>query len=302
LAQPLSLETPTSLLNQNVVTNQPTQMQANTNIQSIPNVQDSIFGVNDKGKGKKKSTAKVQIVNKPWDPNQELIDNANKPMYYDDKTPTQLVKNASAKVGISPKLLYSSAWIEGMNKASIRPDLGSEAYKAAAESGKFNENDFPVDGFYNYGIDTFGENYNRLEKYLPKDFKNKFKLFLGEQELTKAEKKAGKKHGKIVNTAAFSSNEDALVAKAAFLKAEQDNVNSYAKEKGIDLDEDAKDYFTMAAYNTGFGNAKKMLEEYFKSKDKKSFIEKGETSFKGVHRNISKRRNIMGTATKLLGS
>jgi hypothetical protein len=146
LTQPLSLETPTSLLNQNVVTNQPTQMQANTNIQSIPNVQNSIFGVNDKDKGKKKSTAKV-----PFDFNNVLVGWGNKPMIYDNnQTPTQLVKKVSTNTGISPKLLYSSAWVEGMNIAAQTPDVVSEAYNTAIEEGA-NLDDFPIDGFKDYG-------------------------------------------------------------------------------------------------------------------------------------------------------
>lgn len=280
LAQPLSLEAPTSLVNQNVVNNQLTQMQPNVNIQSNPN---SIFNVNDKNKGKKQS--------KEYDFNSELSQLGNKPMYYDNnQTSAQLVKKVSTNTGISPKLLYSSSWIEGMNKAVADPDSVSEAYNMAISKG-VNLDDFPVDGFHNYGLDTFGNNYDKLKKYLPKGFENRFKGFEGINE-----------KGEKIQTAAFKTNEDALTAKAAFLKLEKDNIESYAKKSGIDLDEDAKDYFTMASYNSGFGNAKKMLEEYSKAKDKKSYIEKGETSFKQVDRNVRKRRNIMGTATKLLGS
>lgn len=245
---------------------------------------------------------KIPPVKGEYDFSSELTNLGNKPMKYDNnKTATQLIKEVSNETKINPKLLYSSSWIEGMNKAVAKPDDVSEAYNTAAEAGKLDIDKFPVDGFHNYGLDTFGERYNQIKKYLPADFDKKFTLFKGSQEQTEKDKKLNRP-GREVDTVAFASNKDALTAKAAMLKAEQDNVSNYAKSKGIDIDPDAMDYFTMASYNTGFGGAKKMIDEYANAKDKKSFIEKGETSLKGVHGNISKRMKIRQTADQLLAS
>ena len=230
-------------------------------------------------------------IKKEYDFSSELKNLGNKPMKYDNnKTATQLIKEVSNENKINPKLLYSSSWIEGMNKAVASPDDVSEAYNTAVETGKLNQDEYPVDGFHNYGTDTFGDRYNELKKYLPAGFENRFKIFNGTNEKNQS-----------IKTAAFKSNKDALIAKSAMLKAEQDNVLNYAKSKGINLDPDAADYFTMASYNGGFGGSKKMIDEYSKAKDKKSFIEKGETSQKGIHANVNKRMKIRQTADELLG-
>lgn len=215
----------------------------------------------------------------------ELKSLGGKTLPYDNVPANRLVKDVATQMGVKPELLFSSAWVEGMNKAITEPDKASEGYIMVEDK----MGDYPVDGFLNYGLDTFGNNYDKLKKYLPKGFEDRFKTFNGISE-----------GGLKVKTAAFKTNKDALIAKAAFMKMEKDNVDNYLQKSKIDLDEDAKDYFTMAAYNTGFGNAKKMLDEYMAAKDKKAFIEKGLTRFKGVHGNVNKRMKIRGVASELL--
>jgi hypothetical protein len=255
-----------------------TVLQSGTNQNEANN---TTLNTLDKGKGKKPTKT-------PYDFGAEMISLGNQPMKYDNnQTATQLVSQVSKNSGIKPSLLYSSSYIEGFNKAIDKPDKVSMAYYNSSKKGELD--DYPIDGFYNYGLDTFGTNYENIKKYLPAGFEKKYKLFTATNEKKQP-----------VQTAAFKTNKDALTAKAAFLKYEQDNVSNYAKSKNLDLDEDAKDYFTMASYNSGFGNAKKMLDEYLNSKDKKSFIEKGETSLKGVHKNIDKRMKLRATADKLL--
>jgi len=247
---------------------------------TVPVIKGAILESFDKGK--KKSTQPV----KEYDFGNEMINLSNKLLPYDNQTAPNLIKQVSTETGIKPSLLYSSAYIEGMNKAAANPDDISEAYATLSEK---DQTDFPVDGFYNYGLDTFGTRFNDLKKYLPVGFENRFKTFQGKNE-----------KGGTILTAAFKTNKDALIAKSAMLKSEQDNVLNYAKANGINLDEDAKDYFTMASYNSGFGNARKMIDEYKKSPNKQSFINNGETSLKGVHTNVSRRMKLRQTATNLL--
>jgi hypothetical protein len=214
----------------------------------------------------------------------EMRQNATKTVRFDNLPANEIVKRVSAKTGLPANLLFSSAYIEGMNKAIVDPDGVSEAYLNAKVSG-----DFPVDGFYNYGVDRFGERYQELKKYLPEGFEQRFLPY-----------KAKNEKGETVTTAAFRTNEDALMAKAAFIRAERDRVEALAKTKGVQLDDQARNYFTLAAYNGGYGNAQIMMDEYAKAKDKKAFIEKGLTSRGGVHKNIAPRMANMATADEFL--
>lgn len=207
---------------------------------------------------------------------------------FDNRTAIDVARTAAQKGGISPSLLFSSAFTEGYNKAIAHPDDVSEAYINAQNKG-FDTKNYPVDGFFNYGLDTFGDRYGQLKKYLPAGFDQRFKTYPAFNE-----------KGQKVTTAGFKSNEDALIAKSAMLRNEADTVSNYAKSKGVTLDDNAKNYFTLASYNGGFGNAKIMLDEYSKSADKQKFIKEGQTSRKGVHKNIYGRIQNMALAQQLL--
>lgn len=221
-------------------------------------------------------------------------------MHYDNKPAIDVVRSAAQKSGVDPSLLLSSAFQEGMNLSLTNPDDVSEAYVNAENKG-FDSKTYPVDGFYNYGVDTFGDRYKDLMKkgYLPKDFEDRFKSYPALNEIEEKKKAKGEPF-KYVNTAAFKTNEDALIAKSAILRDEMDNVSQYAKKKGVSLDKDAANYFTLASYNGGFGNAKLMLDEYANAKDKKKFISEGQTTRKGVHKNVVPRMDNMKLATELL--
>lgn len=211
----------------------------------------------------------------------------NKPLMYDNNQPAHIVaSNAAKKVGINPALFFSSAFQEGFNKAIAKPDEASEAYSNAKIGS-----DFPVDGFFNYGLDTIGTRLPELIKkgYLPVDFGSKMKTYDAFNE--KKEK---------VSTAAFRNNEDALTAKAAFMRDAQDKVSEWARKKGATLDEDAMNYFTIAAYNSGEGNAQKMFDKYLSAKDKKAWIEKGDSQWQKVHKNLSPRMKNIKLANELL--
>jgi hypothetical protein len=81
---------------------------------------------------------------------------------YDNRPAVDVVRSAASKIGVNPALLFSSAFQEGMNKAIAKPDMISDAYFTANKKGALQGYD--VDGFYNYGLDTFGDQYGRLKK------------------------------------------------------------------------------------------------------------------------------------------
>lgn len=239
----------------------------------------SMLGGGDKKR--KKPISKVV----PYDMASEMRKSGRTPMVYDNGgLPTDIAKRVATKAGVKPSLLFSSAWQEGMNKAALSPDLVSKSYN----DNESKLGDYPVDGFFNYGLDTIGDRYDKIKKYLPEGFEQKLKFY-----------KATNEKNQPITTAAFKTNEDALTAKAAFMKYEMDNVNDYATKKGIALDDKAKDYFMLASYNGGLGNAQKMIDEYASATDKDKFIDEGQTRLKEVHKNIKTRLDNMKVADEL---
>ena len=256
-------------------------MDINTAISALPPKTDFI------GQGLSLLNAAGGDKNKkrPYDMGDEMKKYGKTPMKYDDNQPaSDIVKKVAGKMGINPSLLMSSAWQEGMNKSALRPDDVSQGYNDAKVSG-----DFPVDGYLNYGIDTIGDKYEKLKKYLPAGFEKQMQTY-----------KTTNEKGENITTAAFKNNESALTAKAAMMKGEMDNVNNSAGSKKLTLDDKAKNYFLLASYNGGFGNAKKMIDEYEASSDKSKFIDEGLTSLKGIHKNIKPRLDNMAAADEIL--
>jgi hypothetical protein len=211
----------------------------------------------------------------------------NKRMGVDNKKAVEIIKNVSSKTGLSPSFIAANAFQEGMNMAIQDDNVGKS-------SGYFSENVdesvYPVDGFMDYGLDTFGDSVDVLKGkgYLPKNFD-----FMPYK--TRNEKRQP------ITTGAFRNNEDALLAKAAYIKHFKDQVNQYSGEKKIRLEPRTVDYLTMSAYNAGFGNARKMIDELASGKvSQKDYIDKGLTSLKGVHKNISPRMEKMGWIDKMI--
>jgi hypothetical protein len=220
---------------------------------------------------------------------EDVIGNEMKALYkkdvkFDNKKAIDIVRGAATRSGVNPALLFSSSFQEGFNKAIAKPDEVSEAYQNAKIGG-----DYPVDGFYNYGLDTFGDKYEKLKQYLPEGFDQRFKTY-----------KAKNEKDEWVTTAAFKSNEDALTAKGAFIRSEMDYVNNLAKQRGIELGDAARNYFTMAAYNTKHENVDKMFDRYIAAKDKKAWLDKGDENWQRIHTNISPRMKHMAIANELL--
>lgn len=279
-------------------------MDLSSIMEKAKGVMGGISSIFDDGAGddpkKKKPSAK------PFDWGGEMKAGAKKVLPYDNQPVPKVVAQAAKEGKIDPSELYSSAWVEGLNEAAINPGQVSEAYNNAQKgvlSGKSKQGQlnsvqskldtktYPVDGFFNYGLDTFGNNYSQLKKYLPEGFENKFQLYDALNE-----------SGDKVKTAAFRTNKDALVAKAAFMNMEKDNLTNYAKQHGVTLDDKAKKYFTMAAFNGGPGAAHAMIQEYKNAPDKNKFIDEGQSQYLGgkVHRNIAPRMKMLPIANQLL--
>lgn len=171
----------------------------------------------------------------------------------------QAIYNAAKQSGLNPRLLYTSAMEEGLREGIDKPDMVSEAYLDAIGDGpkktpqKFDPNEYPIDGFRTYGLDTFGNQYEALKSkgYLPKDFDKRFTTFDATNEL----------NGK-VKSAAFKTEDDALIAKAAMLRNTRDNLKNYAEKNGYKLTPKQEDFFNLVGYNAGEGNMQKMLKSY----------------------------------------
>ena len=159
----------------------------------------------------------------------------------------QSAKQAASKLGLDPALLYSSAMEEGAS--GMFPDKPGEH----VDKGEFTTDKYPVDGYANYGLDNFHDNFKEMVKrgYLPQDFD--YQKSVRTNEL-----------GAKVNSAIFKTPEDAMTAKAAYMKLEQDHIDDYAKQKSIQLSDRARQFFTLVNFNGGPGAGPKMLNYYAK--------------------------------------
>lgn len=161
-------------------------------------------------------------------------------------TAKNMAISAAKKFDFDPALFYASAMEEGMS-GLFKNEKGLANYSG--------DKDFPTEGSYGFGLDNFVPLFPELVKrgYLPADFKDKFKPVTYEEP------------GYTKNSANYRSPDDALMAKAAFMKYNQDEVDNYAKQMGIQLSPKARQFFTMINYNAGAGNGRKMLQDYFRA-------------------------------------
>lgn len=151
---------------------------------------------------------------------------------------------AATKLGLDPALLYTSAMEEGMSGMFA----GKDGKVDASDSDKY-----PVDGFHNYGLDNFHDQFKTLvaKGYLPKDFDYEKSVNTNE-------------NGQKVNSANFKTPDDAMQAKAAYVKMEQDDIENYAKKNNIQLSDKAKQFFTLVNFNGGEGTGHRMIDYYNK--------------------------------------
>ena len=178
----------------------------------------------------------------------DYILNVNKVPQYGTETFHDSAAKAAAKVGLDPALLYSSAQEEGAS--GLVPDEKGEIATADEQ-----DKDYPVSGFANYGLDNFHGNFKEMVKrgYLPANFD--YKPEKNTNEL-----------GQKVMSGIFRNTEDAMMAKAAYVRLEQDNLDDWTKKNGIsNLSPTARQFFTLIAFNGGPGTAHKLIN-YYKSK------------------------------------
>jgi len=173
------------------------------------------------------------------------------PLHVNDipDTDNQSVRDSSIQaakpLGLDPALLYASSMEEGMS--GLFPDKNGQV-----TSGEAATEEYPVDGFYNFGIDHFHDNFKEMVRrgYLPKDF-----------DYQKARQK-NPENGEIVNSGNFKTAADAIKAKAAYVKMFQDDTEKWAQQKGITLSPKAKEFFTLIAFNGGPGTYHKLVNYY----------------------------------------
>lgn len=163
--------------------------------------------------------------------------------------------NAAKQYGLSPSLLYASFMEEGGSELfKDKSGLDTKKRKPGDPGymGFYGDKDYPING-NQIGLPDFSQRFQDLVKggYLPKDFEKKFRGKDGE-----------------FSGNDFKTVEDGMKAKAAMLKQSYDEVDEYAKGKGIELSQKAKDFFALADFNSG-KNFKKLLNEY----QEKGFLE-----------------------------
>jgi hypothetical protein len=202
----------------------------------------------------------------------------------------QAVMTAAKQNGIDPALLYSSAMEEGMSGA-VDPKYSSNAsanYVDWSEENKKTAEKYPVDGFYNYGLDQFAGQAKYLEKkgYLPVGFSQRFQSFPAKNEKNES-----------ITAPAFQNDQDALMAKSAMMKLSQDQLEDYSKKSGLNLSDAQKKFFLLANYNGGEGNMQKMIQSYKDKgylKDDKFLDPKFKpASYAGIYKNVQARLQSM---------
>ena len=165
------------------------------------------------------------------------------------------IKNISVKAakeyGLDPALLYSSMMREGGAGLFKNKDGTDTRHRKPGEygyQGFYGDKEFPINGNESFGVPDFAKRFPDLVKggYLPKSFESKFR---------------GTKNAGEYSENDFKSVEDGMKAKAALMKQSYDEVDKYAKQEGITLSKNAKDFFALADFNSG-ANFKKILKRY----------------------------------------
>lgn len=205
-----------------------------------------------------------QQINDKYKGNQYAQDRTNSSSYLDADLPfsgtnfKKAVYSAASSTNVNPNLLTASALEEGVGKLIDNPQKTSTDYNTAVEpkdgsKPRFDKNKYPVDGFYSFGLDNFSDNAQHLinKGLLPKNFASNYQKFQATNE-----------NGDKVNTAAFTTEDAALQAKAAMLADTRDNLTKYGKDNNIQLSPRQMDFFNLVGYNAGEGNMEKMIQSY----------------------------------------
>lgn len=169
-------------------------------------------------------------------------------------TVRESVYQAARRTGIDPGLLYTSAMEEGMKLALNGKDTGERraGYVDYKKNNPKSAEEYPIDGGYYYGLNTFSDKYGKTIKpsNLPRGFKYTPYPQKGED-------------GKVAfNSAAFRTHDDAISAKAAQMKQVQESMNYKIRDSKIDLTPEARKFFDMVGYNMGEEKTIEMIKSY----------------------------------------
>lgn len=157
----------------------------------------------------------------------------------------ELATKAAKQVGLDPTILYSSMMEEGASGLLLN--------KGTAHST--GNKDYPVSGAWSFGLDSFPDRFKELQKkgYLDKDFDKNF--IIGPD--------AGYKDPTTQGTL-FKTTDAGIKASAAMMRAYYDELDDYAKKKGIPLNPDQRNFFALAHFNSG-NHGYEMLDAYNKA-------------------------------------
>lgn len=168
----------------------------------------------------------------------------NERPYKGTDTSKNIAIAAAKSTGIDPALIYTSSMVEGAS--GLFPNKEGKVRYG-------DDKDYPVQGSA-FGLNQF---YDRIPEmiqkgYLPKNFDYK-KYVPSEDEKTN-------NPNVTTNSALFRTANDAMLAHAARLKLDYDEIDDYAKKQGISISPAARDFFALAHFNSGLG--KQMLKKY----------------------------------------
>lgn len=188
----------------------------------------------------------------------EIPLHVNEKAFWGSDTGKNLATKFGAQYKLDPALLYSSAMVEGMS--GLYPNAEN---KVTAWSGN---KDYPVSAAWNFGLDSFQDRLPELQKkgYLTPDFNKNF--IVGHDAMYKDPE---------IQSTLFKDTGSGFQAKAAMMRLYYDELDDYAKKKGVTLNPQQRDFFGLAHFNSG-AHGYEMLDAYNKSgllKDNK-FLEK----------------------------
>lgn len=168
-----------------------------------------------------------------------------------------LITSAAKQMGVDPGLLYTSSMEEGMKLALQGEDTGVRrtGYKELIAKNPKAAKEYPVDGGYFYGLNTFGDKYGKIIK--PSSFPSGYKF----QPYPQTNPETGEV---FYNSAAFKSHDDAIMAKAGMMRQVEDAMQARYKKNNINLDPEAQKFFSMVGYNMGEDKTIEMIKSFEK--------------------------------------
>lgn len=169
-------------------------------------------------------------------------------------TVKESIYNAAKYTGVDPGLLYTSSMEEGMKLALNGQDnfTRREGFNQFRKNNPKEAQNYPVDGGYFYGLNTFGDKYGVTIK--PSTLPRGFKYAPYDQTDSKGKK--------LYTSAAFRSHDDAISAKAAMMKQVEGAMTARLGQNKLDLSPEARKFFDMVGYNMGEDKAIEMIKSY----------------------------------------